>query len=333
MWKHKSNTEEYASWKESHETQCNANHVGFAGNMEAEAVKEMFKRSIELHEVKYVNYIGDGDSEMYKQVVVSKPYGNDQQINKKECINHIEKRMRSRLRNCKENNKGLGGKGKLTEKLIDELTAYYSLAIRRNCDNIENMEKAIWATFYHKISTDETPQHNYCPQESDSWCSWQQAKADGSLTEYKHKDNLHPDVVNAIKPIYEEMTKSNLLERCLGFNQNNNESLNALIWELAPKIIFSGVEESIEIAASIATILFNDGHMGILKVVETLDINVGTELHTYCQEKDADRINIVEKRAQDRTREVKFLRGKANLQMQEEMLSMEKLLYGPGIAE
>ncbi|EFN81035.1 hypothetical protein EAI_05560, partial [Harpegnathos saltator] len=29
-------------------------------------------------------------------------------------------------------------------------------------------KKTIWATFYHKISTDENPQHNYCPIGADS---------------------------------------------------------------------------------------------------------------------------------------------------------------------
>lgn len=56
--------------------------------------------------------------------------------------------------------KNIGGKGKLTGKLIDELTIYYGLAIRRNTGSIKNMKKEIWATLYHKISTDENPQHD-----------------------------------------------------------------------------------------------------------------------------------------------------------------------------
>ena len=47
-------------------------------------------------------------------------------------------------------------------ELIEKLTTYYGLAIRNNIDSLENMKNAIWATFYHKSSTDEKPQHCYC---------------------------------------------------------------------------------------------------------------------------------------------------------------------------
>jgi len=63
--------------------------------------------------------------------------------------------MGTRLRNLKKNTKGLGGKGKLTGRLIDDLTLYYGLGIRRNTDSVENMRKEIWATLYHKLSTDK----------------------------------------------------------------------------------------------------------------------------------------------------------------------------------
>lgn len=47
--------------------------------------------------------------------------------------------MGTRLRNLKKNTKELGGKGKLTGKLIDELSMYYGLAIRRNHDSVLKM--------------------------------------------------------------------------------------------------------------------------------------------------------------------------------------------------
>ena len=59
--------------------------------------------------------------------------------------------------------KNLGGRGKLTGKLIDDLSVYYGLAIRRNTDSVENMRKEIYATLFYKISTDEKPQHDRCP--------------------------------------------------------------------------------------------------------------------------------------------------------------------------
>lgn len=91
--------------------------------MEVDAIIEMFQRSESLHNVKYVNYIGDGDSKTYKGIVVANPHGNVP-VAKKECIGHVQKRAGTRLRNVKKNTKDLGGRGKLTGKLIDELTIF-----------------------------------------------------------------------------------------------------------------------------------------------------------------------------------------------------------------
>jgi len=89
--------------------------------MEVDAVVEMFQRSETLHQVKYAYYIGDGDSKTFKGITDAKPYENFTVL-KKECIEHVQKRMGTRLRNIKKKTKGgLGGKGKLMGKLIDEL--------------------------------------------------------------------------------------------------------------------------------------------------------------------------------------------------------------------
>lgn len=133
--------------------------------MEVDAVVEMFQRSETLYGPKYVNYIGD--SKTFKGLLDAHLYG-DVLIAKKECIDHVQKRMGTQLRNLKKKKKGLGGKGKLTGKLIDELAIYYGLAIRRNSNSIEKIRQGIWATLYHKILTDERPQHDKCPSGADS---------------------------------------------------------------------------------------------------------------------------------------------------------------------
>ncbi|KOC63054.1 hypothetical protein WH47_04908 [Habropoda laboriosa] len=92
--------------------------------------------------------------------------------------------MGARLRKVKKETKGLGRKGKLTAKLIDELSVYYGLAIRRNKNSKEDMKKEIWATLKHKSSTNENPQHEDCPPGPESWCSYQEAKANNNLLNY-----------------------------------------------------------------------------------------------------------------------------------------------------
>jgi len=73
--------------------------------------------------------------------------------------------MESYLQNAKKKNKTIGGRG--AGKLIHALIMYYKLAIRRNSQtNVETMQNEIWSTFFHKISINENPKHQYCPSGS-----------------------------------------------------------------------------------------------------------------------------------------------------------------------
>lgn len=134
LWKSKKDSDSiaYEVWLQSHEAECSINHTGSSGKMEVDAIVQMFLRSEEKHGVKYLTYVGDGDSKTFNGILKTEPYGEDQSVIKKECVGHVEKRMGTRFRNAKKNNKGIGGKGagKLTDKLINELTKFYGLGIR-----------------------------------------------------------------------------------------------------------------------------------------------------------------------------------------------------------
>jgi len=76
--------------------------------------------------------------------------------------------------------------------------------------------------------------------------------------------------------IYEALSRDDLLQRCLGgHTQNANESFNATVWRLAPKHLNSGLK-IVEILAYIAAGVFNEGYSSILKIMNALDIIVGT---------------------------------------------------------
>lgn len=177
-WKNKKGTEKYNEWFEEHEEECLKNHEASAGKMEVASIIEMFLASEEKFGVKYENYIGDGDSKTFKAILDVNPYGEDFTVIKNECISHVAKRMGTRLRNVKKEHK-LGGKGKLTDSLIKKLTTYYSLAIRRNINSVEDMKKGILSTYYHMCSTGKNSRHEYCPLGADSWCEWKKAEATG----------------------------------------------------------------------------------------------------------------------------------------------------------
>ncbi|GFT89201.1 uncharacterized protein TNCV_3085771 [Trichonephila clavipes] len=117
------------------------NHKGSASNMETVGVYRIFERSEANRSLRYMSYYGDGDSKAFNNV--KDIYGYDSVV-KYECIGHVQKRVR-KLKKC---TKGLGGKGKLTDKFIDTLQNYFGIAIRSNVGNLSNMQTAVIAAFF-----------------------------------------------------------------------------------------------------------------------------------------------------------------------------------------
>ncbi|GFY14189.1 uncharacterized protein TNCV_3613781 [Trichonephila clavipes] len=105
----------------------------------------------------------------------AKVYRNTK-VEKLECDGHVQKRMGVRLRNILKTSKGIkpsdgkniSGRGRLTLKEVDSIQHYYGLAIRKNLSSVEDMKRAIWAIYFHKLSTEDNPQHALCPLGEDS---------------------------------------------------------------------------------------------------------------------------------------------------------------------
>ena len=338
QWEKKKSThpEEYEEWYEGHDD-CDINHIGSAGKMEVDSVKEMFGRSIEEYGVKYTRYIGDGDSATYKGLLDLNPY--DVEVQKLECYLHVKKRMGTRCRNLKKQIKNLGGRSKNTKKLTDQvinkLQKYYGLAITRHQDNVDEMYKEIWATFYHLSSTDENPNHENCPVGENSWCSYRRAEAQGmDLSKFKHDYlPLDKDVTKALEPIYTDLSSKELLQRCKGGNtQNNNESYNGLLWHFAPKHLHSGVK-TVELANFLSVSIFNDGFHGILKMLGVMGVVIGPIAEEYAVQRDDGRIKQAEIRHAASTKEGRTARRQSLASQQAFFEKEEGVLYGPGIAD
>ncbi len=77
----------------------------------------------------------DGDGKAFDGFITRKLYGEDINITKEDCINHVSKRMRTALRNIVANSKGqkesISGKGKMIQEKIPKITNYYSRALKR----------------------------------------------------------------------------------------------------------------------------------------------------------------------------------------------------------
>ena len=135
--------------------------------------------------------------------------------------------MGKRLCDLKKNAKGrtladgksIGGRGKLTDMEINKIQAYYCNAIRGNINNLVGMRSAVWAFFYfyfilfffHKLSTDEKPCHNFCLRD---WCPYKQAEATGTLQTFNHTNNLPEAIMEEVRPIFKDLARTEFLRKC-----------------------------------------------------------------------------------------------------------------------
>ena len=304
-------SEEYQNFMLNHK--CAINYTGSAPSMEPEGAVRMFRRSVQDRKLQYTSYIGDGDS--YLAVKESKPYGN-KTVQKLECVGHVQKRMGTNLRNLKKSLSGkklsdgktISGRGRLTDQKIDKLQIFYGLAIRRNKGDIENMKKEVLAGLYHSSSSDDNPQHHYCPTGETSWCKWQQARASVAPppppkrgrgrprkkkqpepevhVAYQHKDPLPTAITEKLLPIYQKLSSVDLLSKCLdGYTQNCCEYINNLIWIRCPKRTHSG-RNHLDFAVADAVCIWNDSYSTHNDILLSLGIQPG--YHTMCGHSLAD---------------------------------------------
>ena len=94
------------------------------------------------------------------------------------------------------------------------LVSTVAVPIRDNIVDVDAMEKEISAIFHHSASTDKDPQHQFCPVGEESWCKYQHAIA-LSQDIPPANNRIPPDLVQFIRPVFEELTDRELLDRCI----------------------------------------------------------------------------------------------------------------------
>jgi hypothetical protein len=212
-----SESKEYKEWKSAHELKCEINHKGSSEEMEAVAAVAIFSRSINTRQLKYTTFVGDGDSSSFGRVkeALEREFGVAYEIKKEECVGHVQKRLGTALRKYKNDKgkklsdgKSVGGKGRLTDKVIDKRQNYYGKAIRGNKGNLEGMKSSIKAIQHHMIRNENLTldkQHQYCPRSPDTWCKYWKDKADE--THLYNEDNRLPEVfMEELDPIFTRLS-------------------------------------------------------------------------------------------------------------------------------
>ncbi|GFY13216.1 uncharacterized protein TNCV_2334801 [Trichonephila clavipes] len=209
--------------------------------------------------------------------------------------------MGTRLRNIVKINKGIklsdgkniSERGRLTLKEVGSIQHYYGLAIRKNVSYEEDMKIAIWAIYFHKLSTEDNPQHALCPLGEDSWCSYNRSIVTGEF--HIHKHCLLEIILLKVKKVFRDLTEKDLLKKCLhGRTQNPNESFNTCISERIPKTAFVGID-TLKFRVMDAVICFNNGYVSRIKVFDALDIKPGYNIERALPVIDKKRIFEVER--------------------------------------
>ena len=267
--------EDFNIWYEIHKASCSTNYDGSAPMMEVEGAKRMFARSIANRNVRYMKYLGDGDSKAY--LCVKDMY--EDLVENYECVGHYQKRVGTRLRKLKKNTKGLKP---LTDVVIDKLQNYFGMALRANTGGTtQQMADAIWASFLHVASNENHHYHMLCEKSSTSWCQYQRDDINKANL-FKYGPGLPKEVIALVKPIYKDLIKHEELKKCLhGKTQNQNESYNALSWQRAPKNIYLSIEKT-RLAVYNAVAVFNDGRQSSLKILKNVGINPGYYTTELC---------------------------------------------------
>ena len=299
------------------------NFQGSSGTMESEGALTMFRRSIEKYKLRYTTLISDGDSKTHKAICEENIYDGKDVI-KLECVGHIQKRMGTGLRKLKKEKK-LGGKGKLTDAMIDSMQTYYGKAIRENKGHVEEMQKATLAIIYHKISTDDKPQHQYCP--GNSWCKY---KTHTGPEAYKHKKPLPEVIGNAVIPLFQRLSDRSLLEKCAdGYTQNQNEALNNLIWMFCPKTGYAG-STTIETSVSLAVCIFNNGYTALERIAQRLGIPGNEYCSKFIEKLDEERIKFAERKSSSDEKTARKKRRHQRKKKEDRKKTEEGETYIPG---
>jgi hypothetical protein len=108
---------------------CFKNWDASSSEMETDIILEGFKEAERVHGVRYIKFVGDGDSSVYPTLIQNVP-GWGHAIQKLECANHMCKCYRGGLEKLVKENSSYKGKGGLTLLMRKKLVSAARCAIR-----------------------------------------------------------------------------------------------------------------------------------------------------------------------------------------------------------
>ncbi|GBL98092.1 hypothetical protein AVEN_84592-1 [Araneus ventricosus] len=200
----------FKKWHTRHSQVCTKNHIGSSGKMEGDGMVKLFQRSESERGLRYLKYIGDGDSStFFVNLGMSCIWWKCTSFKSRMCWTCSKTNGLSSPKIIKKygskklyDNKKISGKGRLTDNIIYQLSVFYGNVIRKHSNSVKDMRNAVWAIYFHTRSTDNEPLHSFCPAGETSWCKYNQAVSKRTAETFRHKNSLPPAVMDAIKRIF-----------------------------------------------------------------------------------------------------------------------------------
>ena len=195
------------------------------------------------------------------------------------------------------------------------------------------MKKAIAAAFCHCCDA-ATPEqrHHFCPKKDDTWCKYQNDVIHGTNL-CKDKPGIHIKLKGILQPVFMSLASNELLAKCLhGKTQNNNESLNGVIWKRCPKDVYLG-KTTLSMGVASAIIGFDEGATGVLNVMTEYCIEIGNLSSDFCLSHDSGRITEMDRKI---GANAKMARKRLHARRKgygDQNREREGLSYGPGLVE
>lgn len=132
--------------------------------METDIILEGFCDAEKTHGVRYISFIGDGDSSVYSTLVQNVPgWGRD--IQKMECANHACKCYRGALEKVVQDNPSYKGAGALTKTMRQKLVSGARSAIKmrsKESDRVKAIKRDLLNGPLHYFGQHSNCSPDYC---------------------------------------------------------------------------------------------------------------------------------------------------------------------------
>jgi hypothetical protein len=229
--------------------------------------------------------------------------------------------------------KGIQGRGRLTQEQIDSFQVFYGKALCNNKGDVDAMSRSTMAILKHYSEMPEEDQHADCPKGLESWCRYQvdTARGDDVTTYVPVKNPISPALHEVLLPTFKALGDKKLLQACQQCkDQNANESLHSVIWNVVPKDQYHSPQE-VSLGINIAVGLFNDGQRATLSpLMENMGISTSPSSTDMWLDMDTKRVKQSEKRHTEEYKTVRREKRKGKLRKLDAFSHIEGETYKSG---